>query len=222
MRPGAGWRLTLAVAVLGGALVVPALAQQPTCPPNSNNPRCGTDPDGTGGSTTDGDSPRTAPTQPPGQVRREPAPDATSPNPPGTQPAPAVVPEADDDVTENAPPDLGPLRVLHARTTTATDGSAALEVVVDEHRAGGVDGGWTVTVDVDGAALSGAADAWVDPVSTSAGVARAGRVGGQPGFGTLFTVVGQRSEQRYEATYGGRVALELAASRPTVTVTLFQ
>lgn len=209
--------VALGIAVLLG-LVAPAIAQEPNCPPNSNSPRCtGEDPGGTSGEP--GNPQRSEP--PPGQVEEPAAPaDSSTPSQP---PASSVAPPPEDDTQEQqSPPDLGAVRTLTSRFQRVPGSGSSLEVVVDERRAGGVDGGWSVTVQVADAAL-GAPDASVQPGSISPGVPRPGRAGEVSDVLTLFTVVGQRSEQEYDASYRGSVLVGARDTLvPTITVTLFQ
>lgn len=119
------------------------------------------------------------------------------------------------------PPDLGARRVLATRVSR---GPAGLEVVIDveEARARGVDGGWTVTV--AGATVGATAvDAWARDPDGPVGliVGRTPRTVGAPAG---FTVLGQRSTTVYDARYSALIpgGPSPTDAPPVITVTLFQ
>jgi hypothetical protein len=98
-----------------------------------------------------------------------------------------------------------------------------VRVRVIEERARGVDSGWTVTV--TGAPAAAPLQVRSRPFEDAAqsGVLLAGDVFGGAAPGPLFTVVGQRSTDAYDAVYTGILALRPVGEAPTtITVTLFQ
>lgn len=230
MRPERRWRVTVAaLAVVLLAALVGSAAAQDNCPPTSNNPAC-----------QDGDS------EDPGDQADPPAEEPTERSPIHTEteeePPPAEDDGSDaatdgsspgdpetDGASEEAPPpppDLGPRRIVSSRF--APDGTAVdLRVVVDERDARGVDGGWTITVTVDG--VPGLLHVvGLQPPREARTVARSAT--GQfalDGPQRLFGVFGQTSAERYAGRYVARGSLELDTDGseqepPTITITLFQ
>lgn len=185
--------------------------------PSDPQPDRGADTPPTG--PTDG-----APTSPsrPSRPSRPTSPEVASDGAPGTD-DPSL--PADEGAVEEPvpppPPDLGARRVLATRLSRGPAGPQ-LAVGVEETRARGVDGGWTVTV----TGTSG--------IDTAVG-ARSRRPEGPVGLivGRTprsadappgFTVVGQRSSTVYDASYHGVLPMgPPPVGTPTViTVTLFQ
>lgn len=252
-RPGVLLSAMTALAVTV-AVAPTASAQDPACPPNSRSQRCDPDAAPRGGRQDQPGRPpeEPGPEQPPAPPRQDrpeaPGPPSQpQPQPPGPvtpprvpgDPAPQTpVPprETPDPGTDasgldtsgpprSAPPDLGSRRTLRTRVLPpGDDGGPRVRVRVIEERARGIDGGWTVTV--DGARPD------ADPVVRSrarSGAAQAGVVLTRPSLGhdryrSLFTVVGQRSSDEYDAVYTGWLPLAETGDQPTttITVTLFQ
>lgn len=151
----------------------------------------------------------------------------------GSTVGPGAVPgqdgEAEEATARTAPPDLGPRRTFTAVVRPGGDG-LALQVVVDERAARGVDSGWVITLEVD------RDDAVVTGLTTrrtprgAGGVIRAGASAlFLDGPGRLFGVFGQSSDRQYDGRYVARGEVSFGADAPpdaaephTVIVTLFQ
>ncbi|MBW3619113.1 MAG: hypothetical protein KY461_02620 [Actinobacteria bacterium] len=123
------------------------------------------------------------------------------------------------------PPDLGARRILTTRLMTSLDGrSVAVALAVEEARALGVDGGWTVTVTGPSHGSAAALAVGARPTRPDGDVGliigRTHVAAGAMGF----TVVGQRSTTVYDATYDGVVPVGpfREGTPPVITVTLFQ
>lgn len=173
----------------------------PTPPPSSRRPsdRDATEPGGGGSDDATPDAPGAAPAAGSGGPSTSPT-GGTGTDVPPTPPTPR-------------PPPAG-IRFLTARI----DPTGTFEVVVRENDVRGVDGGWTVVVESTGARVVAPAVT----VTGRGGVARSYRPV-EPGAPVTFVAVsGQRSPQRYAATYRAIGRLEPDTPRPTITITLIQ
>ncbi|MDX1620064.1 MAG: hypothetical protein R3320_03680 [Nitriliruptorales bacterium] len=257
MRPdgsrGAVAVLVAATLVLLGVLAPASGAvQQDTtsCPPTSNSPAC------TGGEEPGDPQP---PAEPPAEQPQDSSPIHQEPveepaNEPVQEPGSstgtssgssgsggsssgstgdAPTSEDEDAAAEQQapppPPDLGPQRTFSSRWRPA-EAAMEVEVVVDERDARGVDGGWTITVVLDG--FPGGLDVTqVRPAPNTNAVLRAPDGVFERGAPQrLFTVFGQSSQQRYAGRYLARGTVDLGsreggpatADAPVVVITLFQ
>lgn len=125
-------------------------------------------------------------------------------------------------------PDLTGTRVLRSHLGPAIEAEGSdgdvllhdLRIVVTETAAAGIDGGWWVTVIAPGGEIA------LSPLETSGDGGIPRTAGPSAGGGSLFSVAGQRSDQRYRASYEARGTLGLprdaASDRPVVTILLVQ
>lgn len=203
----------------------PDRGQAPTTPPGQepdSAPEEPTDPRpdrGTNGpSTGTADEAPTSPSRPPRRTTPEPPSDGASG---ADDPATSGGEGSADAAVPAPPPDLGARRVL---ATQLTVGPAGVQVAVDveEARARGVDGGWTVTI-TGAPGVDTTVDARSRRPDGPVGLI-IGRTPQHVGAPRGFTVVGQRSTTVYDASYSGRLPFDPSrADGPAViTVTLFQ